>query len=48
MTRRKQRRTGLGLFGIGFAMWFAFCAALSVGLVGLIAWAIIRLVNHYT
>lgn len=31
-----------------FKAWFAFCALLGVGLLGLIAWAIVRLVTHYT
>jgi len=32
----------------GFGCWFAFCAALSVAGLGLTAWAIIKLVNHFT
>lgn len=31
-----------------FVAWFAFCALLSLGMVGLIAWAIVRLVVHFT
>lgn len=33
---------------IGFKVWFAFCGLLGLGLVGLIVWAVIALVTHYT
>jgi hypothetical protein len=33
---------------IGFKIWFAFCALLGLSLVGLIVWAVIALVTHYT
>lgn len=31
-----------------FMLWFAFCALLGLGILGLIAWAVITLVNHFT
>jgi hypothetical protein len=33
---------------IGFKIWFAFCALLGLGLTGLIVWAVIALVTHFT
>jgi hypothetical protein len=30
-----------------FAAWFVFCALVAVGMLGLVAWAVIRLVNHF-
>lgn len=27
--------------------WFAFCAVLGAALLGILAWAVIRLVTHY-
>lgn len=30
-----------------FAAWFVFCAALGLGLLAVIVWAIITLVNHF-
>jgi len=32
-------------WGIGFALWFAFCLILSLVFLGLMAWAIISIVN---
>lgn len=31
-----------------FIVWFVFCALLALGFLGLIAWAIITLVTHFT
>lgn len=31
-----------------FAAWFVFCAVIGLGLIGLLAWAVITLVNHFT
>lgn len=31
-----------------FVAWFAFCAVLGLGFLGLIAWAVISLVSHVT
>lgn len=31
-----------------FKAWFAFCALLGLGLLGLIAWAVVALVTHFT
>lgn len=31
-----------------FKVWFAFCALIGLGLLGLIVWAVIKLVNHFT
>jgi hypothetical protein len=39
---------GLRRLGKGFAAWFIFCALLAFGLLGVIVWAIIALVTHYT
>jgi hypothetical protein len=38
-------RRGLG---IGFALWFAFCAIISLGTLGIGIWAVIALVNWVT
>ena len=32
----------------GFKVWMAFCALLGLTFFGVVAWAIIRLVTHYT
>lgn len=42
---RSKAVTGVGC---GFILWFIFCAALGLGLLGVIVWAIIRLVVHFT
>lgn len=36
--------------GIGclLAAWFAFCGLLALGVLGVIVWAVIRLVMHFT
>lgn len=36
--------------GIGgcFIAWFLFCALLGVAVLGVIVWAVITLVNHFT
>jgi hypothetical protein len=31
-----------------FVAWFIFCAALAVAVVGVLGWAVIALVNHFT
>lgn len=31
-----------------FKAWFAVCTVLGLGLLGLIVWAVIRLVTHFT
>lgn len=33
---------------IWFKIWFGLCATLGIAFVGLIAWAIVRFVSHYT
>lgn len=30
------------------AGWFVFCAALSVTILALVGWAVVKLVNHFT
>jgi flagellar biogenesis protein FliO len=30
---------------VGFKIWFAFCALLALGLIGLVVWAVVTLVN---
>lgn len=30
-----------------FAAWFAFCAVLAVGVLGVAVWAVITLVHHF-
>jgi len=35
-------------WGKGFIAWFAFCAVLGLGLTGVIVWAVIALVTHFT
>lgn len=42
MSRQTRR------WGIGFAIWFAFCAVIGLGFLGLIAWAVISLVSWIT
>lgn len=32
----------------GFKIWMVFCVTLGLSFFGLIAWAVIRLVTHYT
>lgn len=39
---------GPGKWGKGFIAWFAFCGLLALGLLGVIAWAVIALVAHFT
>jgi hypothetical protein len=36
-----------GHIGAGFVAWFVFCALVSLAMLGLIAWAIVTLVNHF-
>ena len=38
----------LGKWGKGFIAWFAFCTLLGLGLLGVIVWAVIALVAHFT
>lgn len=33
---------------LGFKLWFAFCAVLGVAFLGLIAWAIVAIVEKVT
>jgi hypothetical protein len=33
--------------GKGFAAWFAFCAVVGLGVLGVAAWAVITLVHHF-
>jgi hypothetical protein len=35
-------------WGKGFAAWFVFCALLGLGLLGVVVWAVIALVAHFT
>jgi len=39
---------GMPRRGKGFIAWFAFCALLGLGLLGVVVWAVIALVTHYT
>lgn len=32
----------------GFVAWFVFCAVMGVTWIGVLIWAVISLVNHYT
>ena len=34
--------------GLGFKLWFAFCALVGLAIVGVLIWAVIMLVNHVT
>jgi hypothetical protein len=34
--------------GTGFKLWFAFCALISLGALGVAVWAVITLVTHFT
>jgi uncharacterized membrane protein len=38
------------MFGMGkaFGAWFVFCAALGLGFLGVVVWAIVSLVTHFT
>jgi hypothetical protein len=40
---RTIRRTG-----VAFGAWFVFCALVSLAVLGVGAWAVIRLVLHFT
>ncbi len=33
---------------LGFKLWFAFCALLGLGITGVLIWALIRVVLHFT
>jgi hypothetical protein len=44
MTHRDLKMPG----GKWFAAWFVFCGLLGLGLLGVIVWAVIRLVVHFT
>ncbi len=35
-------------FAVGWMIWFVICALAGLGMFGLIAWALIRVVLHYT
>lgn len=41
--QRNPARTGARLFGA----WFAFCALISLGVLGVLVWAVITLVHHF-
>jgi hypothetical protein len=43
-----RRGPGLHPWGKGFIAWFGFCALIGIGLLALLAWAVIRLVTHFT
>jgi hypothetical protein len=43
-----DRGPGLGRWGKGFIAWCVFCALLGLGMMALIAWAVIMLVTHFT
>jgi len=32
----------------GFKLWFALCAVISIGTLGVAVWAVVKLVNHFT
>lgn len=32
----------------GFKVWFVFCALLGLSILGVLGWAVISLVTHYT
>lgn len=40
----KGMKTGFKFFGL----WFVFCAILALGWLGVIVWAIVRVVTHFT
>jgi hypothetical protein len=47
---RRVRVTGDqdgGGHGKWFAAWFAFCALLGLGLLGVLVWAVMKLVTRY-
>lgn len=46
MRNRSEMR--LPPIGKGFAAWFAFCAVIGLGLIGVMVWAVIELVTHFT
>lgn len=33
---------------LGFKIWMAFCGVLGLTILGVVLWAVIRVVNHYT
>jgi hypothetical protein len=35
-------------YGGCFGAWFVFCALLGLGLLGVVVWAVIAVVNHVT
>lgn len=43
--RTRESRRG---WGCGFALWFAFCLMLGLGFLGVVVWAIVRVVLHFT
>lgn len=45
MTRRPLDEP---VFPLWFKLWFAFCGLLSLGLLGLIVWAVIAIVSKVT
>jgi hypothetical protein len=40
-----HQRAGIGF---GFGLWFAFCALVALGMLGLVGWAVIELVTWVT
>lgn len=50
--RNNSRRGAFDLFGpafsIVFVAWFVFCALIGLGTLGVVVWAVIKLVNHFT
>ncbi|MET8985924.1 hypothetical protein ABZW49_10785 [Nonomuraea wenchangensis] len=46
-SRRDDGKDSDGFLGC-FGAWFLFCALLAVGVLGVVVWAVITLVNHFT
>lgn len=42
-----RRHDSFGRIPLWWKLWFGFCALLGLGFMGLIAWAIVRLVARY-
>lgn len=44
----REYRRETRIFGVAFGAWFLFCTLIGLAMLGLIGWAIIRLVLHFT
>lgn len=47
-TTRRRLDPELPPIPLGFKVWFAFCAIIGLSVLGVAAWAIIKIVNHVT